>query len=136
MARTFRLELVTPERVVFSEDVTGLVVPAHEGYLGVLAGHAPLLCTLQTGEIAVRRATGDRYFSTSGGFLEVTPQKAILLSESVEVAAEIDAARAEKALARARERLAAPPAGMDRERARSAAARAENRLKVVRKRGR
>ena len=55
MAKTFRLEIVTPEKIVFSEDVVSLVAPAENGYLGVLAGHAPLLCTLKPGEIRIRR---------------------------------------------------------------------------------
>ena len=51
MARNFKVEIVTPEKLVFSEEVEALVVPAERGYLGVLAGHAPLLCSLHPGEI-------------------------------------------------------------------------------------
>lgn len=134
MARTYRLEIVTPERIVFAEDVEGLVAPAHEGYLGVLAGHAPLLCTLQPGEIKVQSVKGDKYFATSGGFLEVTPKKTILLSETAEPSDGIDMARAAKALERARVRLTQGGRELDRDRARAAHSRAENRLRIGKKR--
>jgi len=134
MAKTFRLEIVTPERTVFSEDVVSLVAPAERGYLGVLAGHAPLLCTLKPGEIRIRREGGEILFATSGGFMEVTPKRAIVLSESAEAPAAIDASRAEKSKQRAKERLAQPAKTVDRDRAQSALARAENRIRVAKKR--
>jgi F-type H+-transporting ATPase subunit epsilon len=133
MAKTFKLEIVTPEKLVFSEDVVSLVVPADEGYLGVLAGHAPLLASLQPGEIKIRRESGETLFATSGGFMEVLPQKTSILCESAESPESIDAARAEKSKARAKDRLAHPGKDVDRERAEEAAARAENRLKVAKK---
>jgi F-type H+-transporting ATPase subunit epsilon len=133
MGKKFRVEIVTPERLVFSEETESLVVPAERGYLGVLAGHAPLLCTLQPGEIRIRGEKGDLRYATSGGFMEVTPQKATLLTESAEEASGIDVARAEKALARAKERLASAERGIDKERAKQALERAQNRLKLASK---
>ena len=59
MAKKFKTEIVTPERLVFSEEIESLVIPAERGYLGVLAGHAPLLCTLQPGAITIR---GDGHY--------------------------------------------------------------------------
>jgi F-type H+-transporting ATPase subunit epsilon len=134
MARKFKVEIVTPERLVFSEEAESLVVPAERGYLGVLAGHAPLLCTLQPGEILVRGDKGDLHYATSGGFMEVTPQKATLLTESAEESAGIDVARAEQSLARAKERLASADKGIDKERAKEALERAQNRLKLAARR--
>ncbi len=134
MARTFKAEIVTPERIVFSEDIESLVVPAERGYLGVLAGHAPLLCTLQPGEIVIRGAKGETRLATSGGFMEVTPKKAVLLTESAEEVAGIDAARAQESKQRAEERLKAGGRDVDRERASAALKRAENRLKLQTKR--
>jgi len=134
MAKKFKIEIVTPEKMVFSEEAESLVVPAERGYLGVLAGHAPLLCTLQPGEILIRGGQGDLYYATSGGFMEVTPQKASLLTESAEPAAAIDVARAEKSLTRAKERLASADKAVDKERAREALERAQNRLKLAAKR--
>ena len=133
MAKTFRLEIVTPEKIVFSEDVVSLVAPAENGYLGVLAGHAPLLCSLRPGEIKIRRESGELLYATSGGFMEVTPKKTSILSESTEAPEAIDLARASKARQRAKERLATFNKDVDRSRAEAAAARAENRIRVAQK---
>jgi len=133
MARTFRLEIVTPEKLVYSEDVISVVVPAEKGYLGVLAGHAPLLCTIRPGEIRVRRDGGESYFATSGGFMEVTQKKATVLSESAEPPAAIDTKRAAEARRRAKERLSKPAKDVDRDRAQAALERAENRIRVAQK---
>lgn len=135
MAKKFRTEIVTPEKVVFSEDIESLVIPAERGYLGVLAGHAPLLCTLQPGVITIRGDRGELHFATSGGFMEVTPGKAVLLTESAEEASAIDVPRAQESVQRAQERLApaAPAKGVDKARAKAALERAQNRLKVAQK---
>ena len=133
MAKQFQLEIVTPDREVFSEKIISLVVPAHRGYLGVLAGHAPLVCSLQPGEIKIETEKGDRILSTAGGFLEVADNRAILLSESIEDSDSIDIKRAEDALERARKRIAEPDPDIDQERARLALARALNRLRIARK---
>jgi F-type H+-transporting ATPase subunit epsilon len=135
MARKFKIEIVTPEKLVFSEEIESLVIPAERGYLGVLAGHAPLLATLQPGEITIKGSSrGELHYATSGGFMEVTPGKAVLLTESAEEAAQIDIGRAEESKKRAQERLA-PAAGkeVDKSRARSALERAINRLKIAQK---
>lgn len=135
MAKKFKTEIVTPEKIVFSEEIESLVIPAERGYLGVLAGHAPLLTTLQPGEITIKGAAkGDLHFATSGGFMEVTPGKAVLLTESAEEVSQIDLARAEEAKKRAQERLA-PAAGkdVDKSRAKAALERAVNRLKIAQK---
>ena len=134
MAKKFKIEIVTPEKLVFSAEAESLVVPAERGYLGVLAGHAPLLCTLQPGEILIRGEKGDQLYATSGGFMEVTPQKASLLTESAEESSGIDTARAEKSLGRAKERLASADKAIDKARAREALERAQNRLKLAAKR--
>ena len=135
MAKKFKTEIVTPEKLVFSEEIESLVVPAERGYLGVLAGHAPLLATLQPGEITIKGSSkGELHFATSGGFLEVTPGKAVLLTESAEEAAQIDVPRAEESKKRAEERLAvAAPKEVDKSRAKAALERAMNRLKVAQK---
>jgi F-type H+-transporting ATPase subunit epsilon len=135
MARKFKIEIVTPEKLVFSEEIESLVIPAERGYLGVLAGHAPLLATLQPGEITIKgSAKGELHYATSGGFMEVTPGKAVLLTESAEEATQIDIPRAEESKKRAEERLA-PAAGkaIDKSRAKAALERAVNRLKIAKK---
>jgi len=135
MAKKFKTEIVTPEKIVFSEDIESLVIPAERGYLGVLAGHAPLLTTLQPGEITIKGTSkGELHYATSGGFMEVTPGKAVLLTESAEEVSQIDLARAEESKKRAQERLA-PAAGkdVDKSRAKAALERALNRLKIAQK---
>src|SRR5882672_9167658 len=97
MAKTFKTEIVTPERLVFSEEIESLVIPAERGYLGVLAGHAPLLCALQPGIITIRGDKGEQHYATSGGFMEATPAKAVLLTENAEEVSTIDVARAQEA---------------------------------------
>lgn len=135
MAKKFRTEIVTPEKIVFSEEIESLVIPADRGYLGVLAGHAPLLTVLQPGEITIKGSSrGELHFATSGGFMEVTPAKAVLLTESAEEVSSIDIGRAEESRKRAQERLApAAGKGVDRERAQSALERAQNRLRLAQK---
>jgi F-type H+-transporting ATPase subunit epsilon len=134
MARKFKVEIVTPEKLVFSGEVESLVVPADRGYLGVLAGHAPLLAALQPGEIVMKGGpSGETRYATSGGFMEVTPARTSLLTESAEDINAIDVGRAEKAKQRAQERLASAEKGIDKDRARSALERAQNRLKAASK---
>jgi len=133
MARKFRVEIVTPEKIVFSEDVESLIVPAERGYLGVLAGHAPLLASLQPGEVTLRGDRGELHFATGGGFMEVTPQKASLLTESAEEVGSIDVGRAEESVKRAQERLTSHDKTLDADRARASLGRARNRLKIASK---
>lgn len=125
---TFPLELVTPERVMLSEEVRSVRAPGIEGSLGILAGHAPLMTALTVGIIKIEHANGDlEFIATSGGFMEVNPQKVIILADTAERASDIDLARAEAAVARAREHLASG-AAVDYEEARRALERATNRL--------
>ena len=134
MAKKFKTEIVTPERLVFSQEVESLIIPAERGYLGVLAGHAPLLCTLKPGEVTIRGEKGETHYATSGGFMEVTPGKAVLLTESAEDVSAIDVSRAEESKKRAQERLAiAAGKDVDKSRAKAALERAENRLRLAQK---
>lgn len=128
---TFLLELVTPERVMLSEPVRAVRAPGIEGSLGILAGHAPLMTVLTVGIIKIEYENGDlEFIATSGGFMEVNPQKVIILADTAERASDIDLARAEAAVARAREHLASG-AAVDYEEARRALERATNRLAVA-----
>ncbi len=125
--KSFRLEIVTPERTVVSEDVESLVVPAQDGYLGVLAGHAPLLCIVRPGQVEVIKEGKGRRFAVGGGYLEVSANRAILLADAMEESHEIDVERARKALERA---MTLDARVKDREAAESAAERARARLRV------
>ena len=127
------LEIVTAERVVYSEEVDVLVAPGAEGELGILPQHAPLMTMLQSGELRVRQDGEEHSIFVSGGFLEVLSDKVTVLADTAERAEEIDVARAEEAKKRAQERVAAPPEGADHARAQAAMFRSLMRLKVAEK---
>lgn len=126
-----RLEVVTAERVVFSEDVETVVAPGIEGQLGILPHHAPLMTILHTGELRVRKGKEEFSLAVSGGFLEVRPERIIVLADVAERADEIDLARAEEAKRRAQEELKRRPPGVDLAQAEAALARALVRLKIA-----
>ncbi len=133
--KTFTLEVITPDRVVVSDSNTvSVVAPARNGYVGVLANHAPLVTELGIGELDFRRADGSAdYVAVAGGFMEVYENKVTVLAESAEVGREIDLERAEAALKRAEERISAHTSEIDADRARIALMRAINRLNVARR---
>ena len=131
MAETFDLEVATPERLVIREAATEAQIPAKNGYIGVLPGHAPLLSQLGTG-YATYTANGHKYYlALNGGFVEVLPDKVRVLAETVEKADEIDVARAEAALRRAQQQLADPHVEVDPALALSAMFRAQARLEAA-----
>jgi F-type H+-transporting ATPase subunit epsilon len=132
MADRLTLEVATPSRSVISEQVDEVVVPGIEGYFGVLPGHAALLSTLGIGELTYRIGREERHAAVAGGFCEVRDDKVIVLADSVELPAEIDRARAERARERAEQRLAGrAQEEIDYERASAALARALVRLQVA-----
>lgn len=105
VADAFMLEIVTPHRLVVSDDVQEVVAPGSEGYFGVLPGHLPFMTTLKIGELMFRKGREERHLAVSWGYVEVRPDKVIVLAETAERAEEIDPARAEEAKRRAEERL-------------------------------
>lgn len=107
------LEIVTPEKLLFSGKVDSVTVPASTGYLGILPGHAPLLAELGIGEISYGVGDRSEHFSCFWGFLEVLPDRVIVLAQSGEAASDIDVKRAEEAKARAEKRLASNDPGVD-----------------------
>jgi len=131
---SIRLDIVTAERVVFSDEVDVVVAPGVEGQLGILPHHAPLMTTLQSGELRVRKGGEEFFLVVSGGFLEVRPDRVIVLADAAERAGEIDIARAEEAKHRAQEELSHPTPGVDTARAEAALRRSLVRLKVVERR--
>ena len=133
---TMRLEIVTAERSVYSEDVNVLVAPGIDGELGILPRHAPLLTALKPGEIRVVKGVEESYISVSGGFMEVLGNKVIILADTAEHAEEINIERAEEALRKAQERIASRSSDIDLEMAMTAARRSQARLKVARRRRR
>jgi F-type H+-transporting ATPase subunit epsilon len=131
---TIKLDIVTAERVVFSEDVDMVVAPGVEGQLGLLPHHAPLMTMLTPGELCVRKSGEEFYLAISGGFLEVRPDRIIVLADAAERVEEIDIARAEEAKQRAEERLKTHPPEADEARAEAALRRSLARIKVVERR--
>ena len=91
------LEIVTPERLAFEGDVDAVVCPGIEGELGVLPHHAPLLTTLGVGELRIRTGGQEDYFAIAGGFLQVRPDKVVVMAETADLASEIDLEAAEQA---------------------------------------
>jgi F-type H+-transporting ATPase subunit epsilon len=129
---SLKLDIVTAERVVYSADVDIVIAPGVEGQLGILPHHAPLMTILQAGELVVRKGGQEESLAISGGFLEVRPDRVIVLADSAERAEEIDVARAEAARKRAEERLRGrKAAGLDETRAEAALRRAVARLSVA-----
>jgi F-type H+-transporting ATPase subunit epsilon len=128
---TVKLDIVTAERVVFSEDVDILVAPGVEGQLGILPHHAPLMTMLLPGELRVRKGGEEFSMAISGGFLEVRPDRVIVLADAAERAEEIDIARAEAAKRRAEELLKHPIPEVDMARAEAALRRSLTRLRVA-----
>ena len=133
---SMRLEIVTAERVVYSEDVDVLVAPGVDGELGVLPRHAPLLTMLKPGEIRVVKDDEESFIAVSGGFLEVLGNNVTILADTAEHASEIDIERSEEALRRAQERVAASVSDADLERAVASMRRSQARLRVARRRRR
>ena len=125
-----RLDIVTAERLVYSEDVDIVVAPGIEGELGILPHHAPLMTTLKEGELLARKGGEEFYLAISGGFLEVRPDRIIVLADAAERSEEIDLPRAEEAKSRAEERLSHPTTEVDMAQAEAALRRSLIRLKV------
>jgi len=133
---SIRLDIVTVERLVFSDDVDVVVAPGVDGEMAVLPRHAPLMTMLQPGELRVRKAGEEFSLAVTGGFLEVRPYRITVLADAAERAEEIDADRAAAAKRRAEERLAGRLGDEDHLRAEAALRRSLVRLRVAEKRRR
>ncbi len=133
---TIRLDVVTAERMVFSGDVDVVVAPGVEGQLGILPRHAPLMTMLQPGELLIRKDEEEIRMAVTGGFLEVRPDRVIILADAAERAEDIDVRRAEEAKRRAEERLKERAPGEDAAQIEASLRRALTRLEVVEKRKR
>jgi F-type H+-transporting ATPase subunit epsilon len=128
------LELVTPDRLMIRDAVSAVSLPGREGYLGVLPGHAPLLSELKPGQVSYTQGKVTHYLFVNWGFVEVLPDRVIVLVEGSERPEEIDIERAKRARQRAEERLRRAGAGdaeIDALRARAALERAMARIEVA-----
>lgn len=128
---TIRLDFVSQDRLVFSEDVAQILAPGIEGQLGILPKHAPLMTVLMPGEVVVKReGQPDLSFAVSGGWMEVRPDKVNILARTAERSDEIDLQRADAARARAEQLLAEKPPREERAGLEMALRRSRVRLKV------
>ena len=131
MAENISLEVVTPEKIVVSEDAQIVVAPGTLGEFGVLIGHTPFLTTLKTGAVHYKDANGnERFLFISGGFAEALPDKVTVLAESAERRRDIDSERAKGALERAQHRMEKEE-DVDFVRDKAALERAMYRLRLV-----
>lgn len=132
MAENIALEVVTPEKIIVSEEVQIVVAPGTLGEFGVLIGHTPFLTTLKTGTVHYKDKNGsERFVFISGGFAEALPDKVTVLAESAERRRDIDIERAKAALERAQSRLDKVEPDLDFVRAKAALERALHRLKLA-----
>ena len=129
-----KFEIVTAERVIYSDEVDIVIAPGIEGQLGILPSHAPLLTMLQPGELVVRKDGEETAMFVSGGFLEIMQDRVTVLADVAERAEEIDVARAEEAKRRAERKLEERPAEMDLAAAEAALLRSLMRLRVAERR--
>jgi F-type H+-transporting ATPase subunit epsilon len=131
-----KLEIITAERRVYSEDVDLVVAPGIEGQLGILPRHAPLMTALQPGELLIRKDGQETFLAVSGGFMEVLGNQVTILADAAERSEEIDEQRAQQAVEQARERIANREEDIELEEVLRSLRRAQVRLNVVRRRRR
>ena len=125
----FNLEIVTPTQILESVNVSYARCPGVDGLFGIMSGHREAIIALDLGEIKITSDNKDAYYSTSGGFVEITKDKINLLVETIEKSTDIDKVRAEASLKRAQDRLKSND-DIDFKRAETAMVRALNRLTI------
>ncbi len=130
---SIKVDIVTPEKMLYSGDVEMVTLPGTNGQMGILRGHAPLLSTLDIGEIVLHSREGNEYLAVSGGVVEVRPDKVTILADVAEAGTEIDEERAAAALERARQSLAENPPPQQVPEIMASLRRSSLRLKVARR---
>ncbi|MDI6632461.1 MAG: F0F1 ATP synthase subunit epsilon [Thermoanaerobacteraceae bacterium] len=126
-----KLVVVTPARVVFTDEVRMVVARGADGDLGILPEHAPLITSLKTDVVRVEKGGRWQHMAVSSGFMEVKNNRTVILADAAELAEEIDVERARRAKERAEERLRTKGPDIDVIRAEAALLRALARLKAV-----
>jgi F-type H+-transporting ATPase subunit epsilon len=132
------LEIVTPERLAYSDTVDAVNLPGIEGELGVLPHHAPLVSMLGLGELRIRKGGAEESFAIVGGFLQVRPDRVVVMAETADMASEIDLERAQEARREAERALegAVQADAVDLAAARAALQHALLRIRVAERRHR
>lgn len=135
MASQFSLSVVAPDRKVVDEQVVSVTAPGTEGYLGVLAGHIPMIVSLKPGLLEYRTATNqDHFVAIDGGFMEISGNQVIVLAEGAQLATEVDLKQAEAELEEARKALRGESSKLSSEEAAEAMERAITRIRAARQR--
>ena len=129
---TLKLEIVTPESKVYSEDVDMVTLPGVEGEMGIFPMHVPLMTQLAAGEVSVRKGGQDFFLAVGDGFVEITGEKVSILTDMAISAESIDELKAEEARRRAESRLAEKLDGEESAMVQAALANALAQLKVKR----
>ena len=125
-----RLDIITAEKLVYSDEVSSVVAPGLAGQLGILPNHAPLLTSLKPGELKVLKEGEESNIAVSGGFLEVLQNVVTILADTAERAEDIDFERAEAAMKRAQDKVDSSDSDMDLEKAIQALKRSQARVYV------
>ena len=129
------LEIVTPEKLAYQDEVDSVQLPGSEGELGVLPHHAPLVSTLGAGELRLRKGGQEETFAIVGGFLQVLPDKVVVMAETADLASEIDLEKAQEARRKAEQALESGYVeGADLSAARAALQTALLRIRVAERR--
>jgi F-type H+-transporting ATPase subunit epsilon len=132
-----QLEIVTPERLAYEDEVDMVLVPGIDGELGILPHHTPLVSLLGVGELKIRKGAEEESFAIAGGFLQVRPDKVVVMAETAEIGSDIDLDRAERARAEAEKALESGYVeGADLSAARAELQRALVRIRVAERRRR
>lgn len=132
MAKTLQLDIVTPERMVYSNDQVSMVIArAIDGETGILPNHAPLVTALEIAPLRIKHGDTETQIFLGGGFMDVQDNKVVILASVAELPDEIDVKRAEEAKLRAEARLQNPSPDTDLQRAEAALRRALVRIKVA-----
>ena len=142
MARTLLAEIVTPEAILYTNEVQMVVATTPAGEIGILPLHSPIVTTLSPGEVRLRFGDGAadwEYFSISGGYLQVHEDKVIVLADNAVAVSQIDASRAKESAELVAERLKELPAGSESDEERDAMIRdlewAQTQLRIAERRG-
>lgn len=104
-SKKLNFEITTPEKIVYSDKVDEVVLPTVQGEIGILPNHIPLVSILKPGELRIKKGKEEEYLAVSGGFIEVRPDKVVVLADSAEKSDEIDEAKAEEARQKAEKLL-------------------------------
>ena len=127
-----QLDIVTPERLAYSDEVDAVTLPGSEGELGVLPHHTPLISTLGVGVLRIRKGGTEESFAIFGGFRQVLPTKVVVLAETADMASEIDLEKAQEARREAEQALESGyHEGADLSAARAELAQALIRIRVA-----